>query len=230
MKKNTVIVSPHFDDGMFSCFYLIQRSRSTLLTVFTKIPSVLTNTLWDRLCGQTSSAKMVLNRQEENSKANQPFKTKLINLDFLDHQYRKDKLNPQQITKSLKKQISYQDHLYFPMSLSLWYRHPDHQSLTQVGLDLIKQNYLVSFYVDQPYMSTPTIFKQYYKKRLQRRINKNFGLNYQIEIIKLPKDLKNLKKRSIKTYQSQYFWTNLVSFGNLSYQTFLGQEVYANPQ
>jgi len=230
MEKKQIIISPHFDDGMFSAFYIIQGYDTTLITIFAKAPSPDTTTTWDRLCGQASSAQMILKRQAENYQANQPFKTKLINLDFLDHQYRQNDIKSQEIIDNLKKHITLQDHLYFPMSLSSFYQHPDHQLLTKVGLSLIKEKYLVSFYIDQPYMSTPTFFKKHYQKKLDQKIDQKFHISYQTEIIKLPKNLKNLKKRSIKIYKSQYFFTNLVSFGNLSYQTFLGQEVYANPK
>ncbi len=89
MIEKIKIISPHFDDGVFSAFNLINQNNTSLITVFSQIPNQNISTLWDRLCSGQSSNQTMKKRQLENQIALQSYHTKLINLDLLDYQYRR---------------------------------------------------------------------------------------------------------------------------------------------
>ncbi len=229
MTEKIKIISPHFDDGVFSAFNFINQTKTSLITVFSQAPDNNTSTLWDRLCSRQSSHQLMINRQNENQIALKPYQAKLINLNLLDHQYRQQTIEEKIILTKLLRHISRQDRLFFPLALSHYFIHPDHQILTMVGLNLLKQNYRVEFYIDQPYMLPPIIFKKNYQKKLSKKIYQKYQINCQIQIINLDQVEQHKKNYAMHQYHSQYFFTNLVSFGRLSLTNHLSQEVYIIP-
>lgn len=84
-----VVISPHFDDAVFSCGQLLSAvSAPTVVTVFTACPAdggMLTD--WDGRCGFASAAKAMQGRRAENDQALSLLQAKGIDLDFLDAQY-----------------------------------------------------------------------------------------------------------------------------------------------
>lgn len=229
MIEKIKIISPHFDDGVFSAFNLINQSNTSLITVFSQIPNQNISTLWDRLCSGQSSNQTMKKRQLENQIALQSYHTKLINLDLLDYQYRRHNIKKDIILSELSKHISRQDQLFFPLALSRYFVHPDHQILASIGLKLLQQNYQIGFYIDQPYMVSPIIFKTSYRKKMIKKIYQKYQINCQIQIIKLSPNNRQKKNYTMHQYKTQYFFTNLASFGRLSLINYLGQEVYIIP-
>ncbi len=229
MTEKIKIISPHFDDGVFSAFNLINQNKTSLITVFSQIPNQNISTLWDRLCSGQSSSQLMKKRQIENQTALQSYQTKLINLNLLDRQYRRQNIKKDTILSELLKHISRQDQLFFPLALSRYFVHPDHQILASIGLKLLKQNYQISFYIDQPYMIPPIIFTSNYQKKMIHKIYQKYQVNCQIQIIKLDQVNRHKKNHAMHQYKSQYFFTNLVSFGRLSLINYLGHEVYIIP-
>lgn len=84
-----LIVSPHFDDAVFSCGSLLSAMPGcTVVTVCTALPddaSVLTD--WDKRCGFSSAHEAMQHRSRENSQALDLLGAKAVNLAFLDGQY-----------------------------------------------------------------------------------------------------------------------------------------------
>ena len=63
----TVILSPHLDDGVWSCFSLLAREDDVVVaTVFAGIPDAAPG-WWDAQCGITDSAAHVRDRRAEDS-------------------------------------------------------------------------------------------------------------------------------------------------------------------
>lgn len=66
-----MVISPHFDDAVFSCGHLLAAlPGSTVVTVCTALPEkpdILTD--WDQRCGFSSAAQAMQARREENRAA-----------------------------------------------------------------------------------------------------------------------------------------------------------------
>jgi len=84
-----VVVSPHYDDAIFSCGHLLSIvPGSTVLTVYTALPQdtdLLTD--WDNRCGFQSAGDAMRARATENRKALAAVHAKGEDLGFLDSQY-----------------------------------------------------------------------------------------------------------------------------------------------
>lgn len=65
-----LLVSPHFDDAILSCWSLVQRGIVTeVLTVFTGAPAIPVEVVWDRRCGFADSTAAMLARAAEDDAA-----------------------------------------------------------------------------------------------------------------------------------------------------------------
>ena len=84
-----VVISPHFDDAVFSCGeWLAARPGSTVLTVYSGVPSSSTPLPdWDRRCGFNRADQAVLARHEENRAAMAVLGARGLGLGLLDDQY-----------------------------------------------------------------------------------------------------------------------------------------------
>lgn len=86
-----MVVSPHYDDAVFSCGHLLAGAAgSTVVTVCTAFPeddNILTD--WDSRCGFSSAGEAMRARREENRDALGILKAEAVDLAFLDDQYRR---------------------------------------------------------------------------------------------------------------------------------------------
>jgi len=84
-----IIVSPHLDDGVFSCGRLLAANPgATLLTVFAAAPEHHRPLApWDAKVGFTSSRDAVLTRRMEDERACEVLGASPVWLDALDRQY-----------------------------------------------------------------------------------------------------------------------------------------------
>ena len=215
---SNIILSPHFDDAVFNCFSIIQKSSTTVVTVFAGSPDKNIHTVWDRICHESNSSKMVAKREVENKNALRITKTKNINLEFLDAQYRTTKDDLDGLYREIKKIIPTGSTVYVPLAMSTLFAHPDHVLIRDIGLKLIEHDIAVFFYPDQPYMRLWSKSKLR-KPKLTKLTNKfayqlNQNLQYRVERFK--KDELALKKMAMHKYQSQYFYTNLFSANGLN--------------
>lgn len=84
-----VVVSPHYDDAIFSCGELLSMlPTSTVLTVCTGVPeNDALSTDWDRRCGLSSARQAMQARSLENAAALSVLGANGVDLGFLDSQY-----------------------------------------------------------------------------------------------------------------------------------------------
>jgi LmbE family N-acetylglucosaminyl deacetylase len=84
-----VVVSPHYDDAIFSCGELLSMlPTSTVLTVCTGVPeNDALSTDWDRRCGFSSARQAMQARCLENAAALSVLDASGVDLGFLDSQY-----------------------------------------------------------------------------------------------------------------------------------------------
>ena len=73
----TVILSPHLDDAVLSCWHVLtQPGEVVVITVFAGVPTGLTAPAWwDRYTGATDSGERVRERIEEDSAGASPCRT-----------------------------------------------------------------------------------------------------------------------------------------------------------
>lgn len=89
MLSPLVVVSPHYDDAVFSCGHLLSLlPGSTVLTVYSGLPEKAElSTDWDRRCGFGNAAEAMSARAAENADALAALKAEGVDLNFLDSQY-----------------------------------------------------------------------------------------------------------------------------------------------
>jgi hypothetical protein len=225
---NRIILSPHFDDAVFSCWHLINQPGSEVITIFAGVPPNETSTLWDKLCGESNSTQMMYERTEENKIALKGIITK--NLGYLDNQYRsKEKLDVKEIAENILSLVSPGSHFFVPQAYSKLWRHPDHVFVRKVGEYLLNQGSKVSFYVDIPYIWIPSKVTDQYKKRLTNTLHDHFDINFSTQIYDLGEDEQNAKREAMMKYRSQYKMTSIVSLGSLRRKANLEHEIYCTP-
>ena len=89
MGRDTVILSPHFDDAVLSCWHVLASAGEVLVVnVFAGEPPAGALGWWDRLAGASDSATAVRTRIEEDRQALALAGRTAVNLPFLDSQYR----------------------------------------------------------------------------------------------------------------------------------------------
>ena len=84
-----VVVSPHYDDAIFSCGELLSMLPAcTVLTICTGVPeNDALSTDWDRRCGFSSARQAMETRSLENEAALSVLGANGVDLGFLDSQY-----------------------------------------------------------------------------------------------------------------------------------------------
>jgi len=158
-----VVVSPHLDDGVFSCGDLLARSASsTVITVCTGLPENPARlTSWDQQCGFLTARSALRTRLDENREALRLLGSKGVELGLPDSQYVRD-WHPfiPLLRESLKNAIARLHPRQVVMPLGLF--HDDHIRVSDVLLSLL---YLFPAavwlaYEDVPYRARPAAVAQ----------------------------------------------------------------------
>jgi len=215
---SNIILSPHIDDAVFSCWYHIYYQPTTIINVFAGLPPVNTNKLWDFLCGETNGYKMMDLRKQENdlalSKTNAIYKY----LDFLDNQYRRSKINQDKLFYKILNDIPKDEKplILVPLANSKIYKHPDHLLLQQIGVKLANRKYRVGFYPDVPYMYYPSHISDKFLDKLVTKSSHLLNLDLKPVVNNLTvEDIKN-RLAAAKSYKTQYTMTNLMACNMLN--------------
>ena len=216
--SSLLIISPHIDDAVFSCWRALNSTNSTVLTVFAGIPDKDHSTYWDRICGQINSIEAMNLRRAENDTILGHTKTKIQYLDFLDSQYRNYPIKMADLTNEIIKHHNLNSEILVPLAMGKPYRHKDHVLLRKVGIELLNNGFSVSFYPDLPYMTLPLIPTQDYLKQLAIKASILLSINVTATVLPLSKTQIQSKLIAAKSYQTQYKMTNLISLGRLSRQ------------
>src|SRR5271165_7049564 len=107
MDPDTIILSPHFDDAVLSCWEVLAGAGEVLVVnVFAGEPPAGTLGWWDELAGASDSAAAVSARIEEDRQALALAGRAAVNLPFLDSQYRQDDQAPGEIVQALRECFS----------------------------------------------------------------------------------------------------------------------------
>ncbi len=228
LNKNTnIVLSPHFDDAVFSSFSVLDSGDNTkLITIFTGFPDKNRFSLWDFLCTGKRPKETMKLRNIENDEVIKKLGLDSINLDFVDNQYKVDvetDVLKNQLTKLSNKTTST---IYAPLAMSESYIHPDHRLVRNICIDFLRDGYNVIFYADLPYMNTS---KQSFNNELAQ-LKSLSGTDFKFDIKFLQKKQSIEKFKTMRIYKSQFFMTNLTSLGRLSNPKYFTNEVYFSPE
>jgi hypothetical protein len=145
-----VILSPHFDDAVLSCWHLLdQPGEVSVVNVFAGEPAELdVPAWWDQYTGATDSAERVRERIEEDRRALALAGRASVNLGFLDEQYRDQAQPLAALTEQIEAQLPAGAHIYAPAAFG---NHTDHALVRAAALELRAAGFEVSLYADLPH-------------------------------------------------------------------------------
>jgi len=150
MSPDTIILSPHFDDAVLSCWDVLASAGVVLVVnVFAGEPPAGTLGWWDELAGASDSAATVRTRVKEDRQALALAGRASINLPFLDSQYRQGDQAPGEIVQALRGVLVTDARIYAPASLGD--HHPDHTAVRAAALALHAEGADVTLYADLPH-------------------------------------------------------------------------------
>jgi LmbE family N-acetylglucosaminyl deacetylase len=142
-----VILSPHLDDAVWSCFSLLAREADVLVaTVFAGVPDGETG-WWDVQCGIADSAAHVRDRRAEDAAVLGSLGRTAVHLDLLDGQYREEPVPANEIVRALTERVPAVRRVYAPGGIG----HPDHALVRDAGARLREQGVPVTVYTDYCY-------------------------------------------------------------------------------
>ena len=142
-----VILSPHLDDAVWSCFSLLAREDDVVVaTVFAGIPDGAPG-WWDAQCGITDSAAHVRDRRAEDSAVLGSLGRAAVHLDLLDGQYREAPVPAGEIVAALAGRVPAVRRVYAPGGIG----HPDHALVRDAGALLRELGVPVTVYTDYCY-------------------------------------------------------------------------------
>ncbi len=150
MGRDAVILSPHFDDAVLSCWHVLASAGEVLVVnVFAGEPPAGVLGWWDRLAGASDSATAVRARIEEDREALALAGRTAVNLPFLDSQYRHGDQAPEEIVEALRGVLLADARIYAPASLGD--HHRDHTAVRAAALALRAEGADVVLYADLPH-------------------------------------------------------------------------------
>jgi LmbE family N-acetylglucosaminyl deacetylase len=166
MTPPAVILSPHLDDAVLSCWQILTSSADVrVVNVFAGVPSAdAAPGWWDMSSGRHDPVRTMRERIEEDRSALALIGRDHVNLDFLDNQYRR---RPQAIEPLVDAVLA-----SLPSDAVVWAPgafvaqpdhadvraaggepHPDHVAVRSAALALRAQGYGIAFYADLPHAS-----------------------------------------------------------------------------
>ena len=141
---NVVVLSPHFDDAVLSCWTVIESDDDvSVVTVFTGGPQPGIVTEWDRDTGVDSSTRMI-QRAEENRQALALAGRQPTDLGLLEGQYGSGEVDADVLATHLRDA----DLVYAPAGVGVEHVNAEHVVVREACLSVRADARL---YADQPY-------------------------------------------------------------------------------
>src|SRR5215211_1480744 len=145
MAAGTVVLSPHFDDAVLSCWHVLDGGDATVATVFSGTPEPGVVGWWDRLTGAVDSAARMDERRREDAAALSLAGARSLELDLLDEQYRANGVAPA-VEAALEAATRDAGPVYVPLGLFL---SLDHELVRKAALGLDRE---LRLYADHPHI------------------------------------------------------------------------------
>ena len=146
------VLSPHLDDSVLSCWHLLEsRGPITIVNVFAGSPPPGGELpWWDRLTGARDSVERMRERREEDGRALARTGRSAINLEFLDGQYGRSESPAEELLSLIPTLLEPGTVIHAPAGLGR-NRHPDHEIVRDVALELAREGWSVVLYADLPH-------------------------------------------------------------------------------
>jgi LmbE family N-acetylglucosaminyl deacetylase len=189
-------VSPHLDDGVFSCGGLLARHPGGVVaTVFAGVPSAENElTPWDAACGFASAREAVDVRRVEDSAALGMLCAQPCWFDFTDSQYR-DTQDIGDIALALERAIRQHcpDTIIIPFGLF----HSDHALAHDAALRVFQHDAAHAWfaYEDALYRAFPGLLQQRLCKLADAHVRATPAIVADADV--------DTKRRAVECYQSQ---------------------------
>jgi GlcNAc-PI de-N-acetylase len=160
----TLILSPHFDDAVLSCWHLLDGVTEVgIVNVFGGIPPADAAGWWDLAGGTRSSSGVVERRRSEDQAALALAGREALSLDFLDYQYRDGPQPIEPLVQRLRALLAGVTSVWAPAALAsppddpdlitAPRRHPDHVVVRSAALMLHAEGWPLTLYADLPHAS-----------------------------------------------------------------------------
>jgi hypothetical protein len=148
----TVVLSPHPDDAVLSCWRLLTgRADVLVVNVFTAAPPAVGpagSGWWDRLTGARDAASRMRERLAEDERALRLAGRTALHLGFLDEQYRRHPPSPAEIADRVAAVAPPDACLVAPAGLG---GVADHDLVRATALHLERRGRRVALYADLPH-------------------------------------------------------------------------------
>jgi hypothetical protein len=146
----TVILSPHFDDAVLSCWRVLEAGGEvTVVNVFTASPpSGRPSGWWDRLTGARDSIARMAERRAEDEAALALAGCEALSLGLLDDQYRTADIGAGEVLERLRRALAAGSALYAPAAMD---EHRDHVLVRDAALSLAGEGWPLVLYADLPH-------------------------------------------------------------------------------
>lgn len=148
--KGRLIVSPHLDDAVLSCWHALapMSEPATVVTLFAGIPGPATEpSRWDRASGATDPAAQMRLRRKEDEAALTARGARFVHCDFLDDQYRGWARTRRPLVDRLAALVDGADEVWIPAGFG---GHPDHVLAADAALAATAGRRRI-LYADLPY-------------------------------------------------------------------------------
>jgi hypothetical protein len=147
---STVILSPHLDDAVLSCWHVLTEPGDVMVVnVFAGVPAGLrAPAWWDEYTGATDSGERVRERIKEDRRALVLAGREPTNFGFLDEQYREHAQPLEQLIEQIEQRLPPDADIYAPAALT---NHTDHMLVRAAALQLRTAGADVSLYADLPH-------------------------------------------------------------------------------
>src|SRR5262249_35056404 len=146
----TVILSPHFDDAVLSCWQVLEAGEDlAVVNVFTASPpSGRPSAWWDRLTGARDSIARMAERRAEDDAALALARCEAFSLGLLDDQYRTADIAAGEVLERLGGALAPGSTLYAPAAMD---EHRDHVLVRDAALSLAGEGCPLVLYADLPH-------------------------------------------------------------------------------
>ena len=212
-----VVVSPHFDDGVFSCGELLARHLgSALLTVFAGVPTQRAlRTEWDERCGFRNAWEALETRRGEDNHAAAELGASTRRQHFIDSQYGAAPTRAE-VTAAIAGDVAAMgDDVLAIVPIGLF--HEDHKLVADACLTMLQSRLwrCCVAYEEALYRIKPGL--------LQRRLARlrDEGVRATPLPVATAEESRAIKQRAVRCYASQ-----LGAFGEGGYRDIHQQERY----
>lgn len=143
-----LVLSPHPDDAVLSCWHALAGRQAEVVTVFAGLPTAgVPLSAWDRLTGASDARARAAVRRAEDVAALTVAGCAVRPLDLLGKSYREGPLDTAALRAAVEAAIGNAEEVWLPAAIG---GHPDHRALRDAALDVLGSR-TGRMYADLPY-------------------------------------------------------------------------------